>query len=76
MRMLAGQDPRASAKHSRHDEQMILVDEPGPDGVGGKGRTSHRNIERRLSLQLANRLRVEWPLQRVFGVETVSRDLE
>src|SRR6266436_612036 len=37
---VAGQDPRASAKHSRHDEQMILVDEPGSDRVGGEGRTS------------------------------------
>ena len=57
---VAGQDPRASAKHSRHDEQMILVDEPGPGPKGGEGRTSHPNIERRLSLQLANHLRVEF----------------
>src|SRR4030095_9537966 len=60
---VAGQAPLAAAKHSRHDEQMILVDEPGPDRVGGEGRTSHRNIERRLSLQLANHLRVEFPLE-------------
>ena len=60
---VAGQDPNASAKQSRHDEQMILVDEPGPDRVGGEGRTSHRNIERRLSLQVPDRLRVEFPLQ-------------
>jgi hypothetical protein len=37
---VAGQDPRVTAKHTRHDEQMILVDEPGPDRVGGEGRTS------------------------------------
>ncbi len=43
---VAGQHPNASAKHSRHDEQMILVDKPSLDGVGGEGRTSHRNIER------------------------------
>src|SRR5215471_6341310 len=60
---VAGKHPNASAKHSRRDEQMILVDEPGPDRLGGEGRTSHRNIERRLSLQLADRLRVEFPLQ-------------
>jgi len=30
---VAGQDPLAAAKHNRHDEQMILVDEPGPDRV-------------------------------------------
>src|SRR5579885_1072320 len=42
---------------------MILVDEPGPNRVCGEGRTSHRNIESRLSLQLANRLRVEIRLQ-------------
>lgn len=40
-----------------HDAQMILVDEPGPDRVGGEGRTSHRNTVRQLSLQVANRLR-------------------
>jgi len=53
---VAGQDPLAAAKHSRHDEQMILVDEPGPDRLCGEVRTSHRNIVRRLSLQVANRL--------------------
>jgi hypothetical protein len=42
---VAGQHPNASAKQSRHDEQMILVDEPGPDRVAGEGRTGHRNIE-------------------------------
>jgi hypothetical protein len=60
---VAGQHPNASAKQSRHDEQMILVDEPGPDRVAGEGRTSHRNVVRRLSLQVANRLRVEFPLE-------------
>jgi molecular chaperone GrpE len=42
---------------------MILVDQPAPDRVGGEGRTSHRNIERRLGLPLANHLRVELTLQ-------------
>ncbi len=36
--------------------RMILVNEPVRI-LGGEGRTRHRNIERRLSLQLANRLR-------------------
>ena len=45
---VAGQDPLAAAKHSRHDEQMILVDEPGPDRMGGEGGTTHRNIMRQL----------------------------
>ena len=34
---VAGQDRLAAAKHSRHDEQMILVDELGPDRMGGDG---------------------------------------
>ena len=51
------------AKCHRHDEQMILVDEPAPNRVLGKRRTRHRNIGTRLSLQLTNRLRVEFPLQ-------------
>lgn len=37
---------------------MILVDEPRPDRLCGEVRTSHRNIVRRLSLQVENRLRV------------------
>src|SRR5215831_18562611 len=60
---VAGQDPPAAANHHRHDEQKILVDEPGPDRVCGEGRTTHRNIVRQLSLQVANRLRVEVPLE-------------
>src|SRR5262249_37881130 len=60
---VAGQDPPAAANHHRHDEQIILVDEPGPDRVCGEGRTTHRNIVRQLSLQVANRLRVEVPLE-------------
>src|SRR5215813_10160325 len=60
---VAGQDPLAAAKHDRHDQQMILVDEPGPDRVCGEGRSSHRNIVRQSSLQVAKRLRVEFPLQ-------------
>jgi hypothetical protein len=43
---VAGQDPLAAAKHSRHDQQMILVDEPGPDRMGREGATTHRNIVR------------------------------
>ena len=54
---------------------MILVDEPGPDREGGKRWTSHRNVVRQLSLQVANRLRVNCCSRRVFGVETVSSDL-
>ena len=60
---VAGQDSLAAVTHHRHNEQMILVDEPGPDRLCGKVRTSHRNIVRRLSLQVANRLRVEFPLE-------------
>ena len=60
---VAGQDPLAAAKDSRHDEQMILVDEPRPDGMGGEGGTTHRNIVRQLRLQVANHLRIEFPLE-------------
>ena len=60
---VAGQDPLAAANHNGHDEQMNLVDEPGPDRVCGQGRTTHRNIVKQLSLQVANRLRVEFPLE-------------
>src|SRR6266508_738562 len=42
---------------------MNLVDEPAPDRVCGEGRTTHRNIVKQLSLQVANRLRVEFPLE-------------
>ena len=38
---VAGQDPLAAANHHRHDEQMILVDKPGPDRVCREGRTTH-----------------------------------
>ena len=41
---------------------MILVDEPGSDRLCGEGRTTHRNIVGKLSLQVANLLRVEFPL--------------
>src|SRR5262245_57438030 len=41
---------------------MILIDEPGPDRLCGEVRSSHRNIVRRLSLQVASRLRVD-PLE-------------
>ena len=37
---VAGQDPLAAADHDRHDEQLNLVDEPGPDRVCGEGRTT------------------------------------
>src|SRR5262249_51635925 len=50
---VAGQDPLAAAKQNGHDEQVILVDEPSPDRVCGEGRTSHRNIVRQLSLEVA-----------------------
>ena len=42
---VAGQDPLAAAKHSRHDEQMILVDEPGPDRMGGEGGTTESDSD-------------------------------
>jgi hypothetical protein len=40
-----------------------FVDKPGPDRMGGKGGTTHRHIVRQLSLQVANRLRIEFPLE-------------
>jgi hypothetical protein len=73
---VAGQDPLAAAKHDRHDEQMILVDEPGPDRVCGEGRTSHRNILRQLSLQVADRLRLEFPLETRLRCRDGLSDLE
>ena len=39
--------PACPAKHGRYDEQMILVDESGPDRVRGEGRTTYRDIEGR-----------------------------
>ena len=42
---------------------MILVDEPGPDCMGGKGGTTHRKIVRQLSLQIANQLGIEFSLE-------------
>src|SRR5262249_42061379 len=60
---IAGQNPLAAAKHSRDDEQLILINKPGPDGLRSQVRPSHRNIVRHLSLQAANRLRVEFPLK-------------
>lgn len=32
--------------------QMILIDEPGPDGLCGEVRTSQPNIVRQLGLQI------------------------
>ena len=43
---VAGQNLLAAANHNGHDEQMNLVDEPGPDRVCGEGRTTHQNIVR------------------------------
>jgi hypothetical protein len=63
VRPLLGRTREPLPSRSRHDEQMILVDEPGPDRVRGEGRTTYRDIEGRSSLQLANRLRVEFPLE-------------
>ena len=40
---VAGQDALAAATGHRYNEQMILVDEPGPNRVCGEVRTSHRN---------------------------------
>jgi hypothetical protein len=47
---------------------MILVDKPGPDRVCREGRTTHRSIVRQLSLQVANHLRVEFPLEAFDGL--------
>jgi len=47
---VAGQHANASGKQGGHNEQTLLTDEPGPDRVGGEGRTGNRDIERRLSL--------------------------
>ena len=60
---VAGQNPLAAAKEKRYDEQLILVDQPGLDHLCGQVWTSHRNIVRQLSLQVANRLRFEFPLE-------------
>src|SRR5580658_1213526 len=60
---VAREDPLAVVKHNRHDEQTNLVDEPRPDRLRSERGTSHRNIVRRLSLQIANPLRVEFPLE-------------
>ena len=65
---VAWQDSLAVANHSRHDQQLILVDEPSPDRVCGEGRTAYRNIVRQLSLQVANRLWVEFPLKGASSV--------
>ena len=73
---VAGQNPLAAAKHHRCDEQLKLVDQPGPDRLCSQVRARYRNIVRQLSLQVANRLSVEFRSRRVFGVGTVSSDLE
>jgi hypothetical protein len=44
---IAGQNLLAAANYTRHDEQMNLVDERGPDRVCAEGRTTHRNVVRR-----------------------------
>jgi hypothetical protein len=41
---VAGQHPLAGANPDRHDDQLNLVDEPGPDHVCGEGRTTHSSV--------------------------------
>ena len=60
---VAGQNLLDAAKHKRYDEQLILVDKPSPDRLCSQVRTSHRDIVRQLSLQVANRLRFEFPFE-------------
>jgi len=73
---IARQDPAAAAKNHRHNKQMVLVDEPGPDRLRGEVRTSHPDIVRQLSLQVANRLRVEFPFETCLRCGSGLQDSE
>jgi hypothetical protein len=71
---VTGQYPYAAAKQNWHDEQFILIDQPGPDGLSGQVRPLHRHTVRQLLLQLTNGLRVEFPLKaRIRGGDRLQR---
>ena len=59
---IAGQGPFACAHDDRRQEQVALVHQAGPEGLGGQVRAADAQVPLRLSLQEPDRLRVEGPL--------------
>src|SRR5580704_9676314 len=56
------QGPRAAAHDGRDGEQLVLVHQPGRDGLGGEMCTAHGEVAVGRFLQLADLVRVEVPL--------------
>src|SRR6266508_4012987 len=67
---VVGQHPLAAANHDRHDEQLNLVDEPGPNRAWGEGRTTHRRHRARARHRVRPRLAVRGPDVGDAGLES------
>src|SRR6266702_2756015 len=59
---VVGEGPRATTHQDGHQEQVPLVDQPGPDRLPGEVGTPHREVPSRSRLHLPDRLGVEVPL--------------
>ncbi len=51
--------PRTAAHHDGRDEQVDLVDQPGPDRLGGEAGAANGDVRSRRNLHLPDRLGIE-----------------
>ena len=59
-----------ASQDDRYEEQMTLIDQPGPEGVGGERRTPDEDVMRIMQtgrFQLSNRFRIERLLKLRFA---------
>src|SRR5215212_7709852 len=59
---IVGEGPFAASHHDGRDEQMVLVDQPGPERLGGEVGTAHDHVPSRRRLHLPYRFGVELSL--------------
>jgi hypothetical protein len=59
---MVGERRVAASDHDGHHEQLELVDQSGLGRLGGEVGTAHGEVTFRLRFQLADRFRVEVPL--------------
>ena len=60
---VTGQERIAATHYDRRDEQVTLVNEPGPDRVRGEGGTAHRNIRGDWAFEFPDHLWIEFSFE-------------
>ena len=69
--IVAGQGALAASHRDRHEEELVVVDEPSLDRLGRELRTADAEISAGFRLQLPDRVRVNSRSIRVLALVTV-----